>query len=322
MVPDTEKWGAFCPSLVPKHQVKHIISDRAAFSKLTFRSFKNNSAKKQGIYFSGVIREKNCGNHLWRWLSATVNRSHRTWLILCSHIFHILESGEEIWSLSAILPLQILRCTVGERHSSLWKNPPSQASPRCVRAQWRLERMALSTRKFQTIRIFLWAPKTREDTTLIQSLPKWFSCLHLCPLQSLSTEPIIFLKCLKILWWFSIALELKFKILIMVRKALVIWLHPPLFHSNYLPPSLHSSQMVFLTIFLTCEAHSHLRTSALALPFFLKCSFPGPRSSRGSFLHFNYQLEYLILRQVFPDHLIWKIFLYTLPPSLSTLSLL
>lgn len=81
MKPDTEKWGAFCPSLVPKHQVKHIICDRAALSKLMFKSFKNNnSVKKQGIYFWGMIREKNCGNHMWRWLSAAVNRCHGTWL--------------------------------------------------------------------------------------------------------------------------------------------------------------------------------------------------------------------------------------------------
>ena len=53
-----------------------------------------------------MIRERNRGNQYGD--GSQLNTFHRMWLTPCSPDFHILESGEEIWSLSAILPWQIL----------------------------------------------------------------------------------------------------------------------------------------------------------------------------------------------------------------------
>lgn len=50
---------------------------------------------------------------------SAVNTFHGSEFISCSHVFHVLELGEETWSVSAIPLLQILRRAARERLASL-----------------------------------------------------------------------------------------------------------------------------------------------------------------------------------------------------------
>ena len=50
---------------------------------------------------------------------STVNTFHGSGFTSCSHVFHILELGEETWRVSTILLLQILRLAARGRLASL-----------------------------------------------------------------------------------------------------------------------------------------------------------------------------------------------------------
>ena len=50
---------------------------------------------------------------------STVNTFHGSGFTSCSHVFHILELGEETWRVSTILLLQILRRAARGRLASL-----------------------------------------------------------------------------------------------------------------------------------------------------------------------------------------------------------
>lgn len=183
MKPDTNIWGAFCPSLVPNHQVKHIICDRAALSKLMFRSFKNyNFFKSKEFIFQAWLGRKIVAVKCRNGSPATVNSFHRIRITPYSHVFYILELAGGIWHMSVIFPLQILRRVVGGRHTSFqWAPCPSQASP-----AWRLRRGVLRNRKVQTIDACLWALRAREeDTRLTQSFLEWFPHLYFSQVPSL-----------------------------------------------------------------------------------------------------------------------------------------
>lgn len=283
MKSDTEKWGAFCPCLVPKHQVKHIIGDRAALSKLMFRSFWSNNffLKSKEFLFEAWLGRKNCGNQYGD--GSQLNRFHRIWLTPWSHSFHILELGEEIWSPSAILLLKILRC--------LRKKPLSQGSP----VWWPRESQGK----------LLWGAEKFKPPTLASRLPDWSSSSWAVslpsPLPTAVSSPqnsqVIFLKCK------SNRISSLFKSLPMAfhhtwvkiqnpdhgLQDSVICLCPFLVHNHSLPPSLHARQLVSVAILLTYEAHFHLRTFAVAISFFLKYSFP--RSSYGSFLQLSTRMS-------------------------------